>query len=169
MICCLVNIHMLIDVCAYQLSWSAQCCLLTSTLVIQYMHNVSCVFTTSCTYRLLANGGDPQIAAAITDFTPQTHRFTTFRGDLQQWLLWAFLSSICTHIHMSVEVIYAVSDIFSDMNFSPNTFRGDLQQWLMWAFLYEYTHTHMYAHTDILIWHNIFLKSVWCWYFWVYK
>jgi len=54
MICCLVNIHMLIDVCAYQLSWSAQCCLLTSTLVIQYMHNVSCVFTTSCTYRLLA-------------------------------------------------------------------------------------------------------------------
>jgi len=36
---------------------------------------------------LLANGGDPQIAAAITDFTPQTHKTTSFRGDLQQWIL----------------------------------------------------------------------------------
>ena len=35
---------------------------------------------------LLANGGDPQIAAAITDFVPDTHNTATFRGDLQAWL-----------------------------------------------------------------------------------
>jgi len=114
LMCVLINCHDLLSA-AY---WS------TSTLVTQCIHNVSCVFTTLCTYRLLANGGDPQIAAAITDFTPQTHKITAFRGDLQQWL--------------------------------------------MWAFLYKHTHTHvyahicmpMYAHINILILNNIFLKSV---------
>jgi hypothetical protein len=35
---------------------------------------------------LIANGGDPQVAAAISDFTPSTHESTSFRGDLQTWL-----------------------------------------------------------------------------------
>ena len=35
---------------------------------------------------LLANGGDPQIASAITDFAPNTHNTATFRGDIQAWL-----------------------------------------------------------------------------------
>lgn len=35
---------------------------------------------------LLANGGDPQIAAAISDFSPQTHKSATFRADLQAWI-----------------------------------------------------------------------------------
>jgi hypothetical protein len=35
---------------------------------------------------LIANGGDPQVAAAISDFTPSTHETATFRGDLQVWL-----------------------------------------------------------------------------------
>lgn len=35
---------------------------------------------------LLANGGDPQVASAITDFTPVNARSTTFRADLLTWL-----------------------------------------------------------------------------------
>ena len=35
---------------------------------------------------LEANGGDPQIASAISDFSPQTDKTATFRGDLQAWL-----------------------------------------------------------------------------------
>lgn len=35
---------------------------------------------------LVANGGDPQVASAITDFTPVNARSTTFRADLQTWL-----------------------------------------------------------------------------------
>jgi hypothetical protein len=35
---------------------------------------------------LEANGGDPQIAAVISDFSPQTHSTASFRGDLQAWL-----------------------------------------------------------------------------------
>jgi hypothetical protein len=35
---------------------------------------------------LMANGGDPQVASAITDFTPATQSTATFRGDIQAWL-----------------------------------------------------------------------------------
>ena len=42
--------------------------------------------TQSSKISMLANGGDPQIAAAITDFVPSTHNTATFRGDLQAWL-----------------------------------------------------------------------------------
>jgi len=35
---------------------------------------------------LIANGGDPQVAAAVTDFTPATHEAITFRNDLEVWL-----------------------------------------------------------------------------------
>ena len=35
---------------------------------------------------LKANGGDPQIAAAITDFTPNTQNSILFRADIQAWL-----------------------------------------------------------------------------------
>ena len=35
---------------------------------------------------LSANGGDPQIAAVISDFSPATHLTSSFRGDLQAWL-----------------------------------------------------------------------------------
>jgi hypothetical protein len=82
---------------------------------------------------LLANGGDPQIAAAITDFTPNTHNSATFRGDVQTWLrtIPAFprlVERVPTLVHVS-SILPLVSNGHETM--TPEEKEQDRFSWLL--------------------------------------
>ena len=82
---------------------------------------------------LHANGGDPQIASAITDFTPNTHNTATFRGDVQAWLRtipsFPRLVERVPTLDLVSSILPLVSDDYETM--TPDAQHKDRFGWLM--------------------------------------